>query len=118
MKRSIECLPENLSKNGLDGSKDPKDKIMICEMDEIMYYIDWFFSKTDKINMNHSSYGLKHIVERGIGKYVSNGELIAAMILSGYRYKAIDINCVFNVKVRRAKRFNNPFSVRCTPPYI
>lgn len=118
MKRSIKCLPENLSKNGFDGSKDPKNKIMICELDAIMIYIDWFFSKTDRINMNHSSYGLKHIVERGIGVYVSNGELIAAMILSGYRYKVIAINCVFNVKVKRTKRTDNRFTIRCCPPYI
>lgn len=92
MKRLIECLPVNLSKNRLDGSKDPKNRIMICELDAIMFYIDWFFSKTDRINMKHSSYRLKHIVEQEIGKYVSNGELIAAMIISGFRFKAIDIN--------------------------
>jgi hypothetical protein len=30
------------------------------------------------------SYGLKHVAERAIGHYVSNGELIAAALIAGY----------------------------------
>jgi hypothetical protein len=31
-----------------------------------------------------SSYRLKHIAERALGRYVSNGELIAAALMAGY----------------------------------
>jgi hypothetical protein len=33
------------------------------------------------------SYGMKHLVERAIGKYVTNGEFIAAALISGYSFK-------------------------------
>ncbi|KAA9163213.1 hypothetical protein FPZ12_009410 [Amycolatopsis acidicola] len=31
------------------------------------------------------SYGVKHAVEQALGRYVSNGELIVAAIMAGYR---------------------------------
>ncbi|MFI5736072.1 hypothetical protein ACIA49_38520 [Kribbella sp. NPDC051587] len=36
------------------------------------------------------SYDMKHIVENMIGRYVSNGELIAAALSAGYTYRHID----------------------------
>lgn len=39
------------------------------------------------INTNHGSYGLKHIVERAIASYTTNGELIAAMLIAGFKHK-------------------------------
>jgi hypothetical protein len=41
------------------------------------------------INLNHTSYGLKHIAEREIG-YIPNGVFVAAAIVAGYRYRRID----------------------------
>jgi hypothetical protein len=41
------------------------------------------------INLNHTSYGLKHIAEREIG-YIPNGVFVAAAIIAGYRYRRID----------------------------
>lgn len=38
-----------------------------------------------RFNRRISSYGLKHIAEHFIGEYVSNGELIAAMIATHHR---------------------------------
>lgn len=56
-----------------------------------------YFAKIKTANRNHSSYGLKHIAERHIGTYVSNGELIYAMHLEGYKIFPENINCMFNV---------------------
>jgi hypothetical protein len=40
---------------------------------------------------------LKHELERHIGVYVANGELIYAMYLEGFDIKRNDINCYFNI---------------------
>lgn len=53
------------------------------------------------MNINHSSYGLKHIAEEGIHEYVSNEELIGAMIKSGYKLKQVSaLNAIFNISER------------------
>lgn len=45
------------------------------------------------------SYQGKHIVEKHLNTYISNGEFIIAMILSGYIFKKIDgLNCNFKAK--------------------
>lgn len=68
---------------------------------------DWLStqSKIKTMNPNHSSYGLKHIVERaskakGASKtYVSNGTFIAAAIHMGFAYKHIpgSLNAMFGI---------------------
>ena len=53
-------------------------------------FINMEFVKRKTLNKKRSSYGLKHYVERRIGrrdKYVSNGELINAMIACGFDYE-------------------------------
>lgn len=52
------------------------------------------------INLKYSSYWLKHLVEKKLACYISNSELIIAMLTCGYQYKQIDgnsPNCYFNV---------------------
>lgn len=39
--------------------------------------------KTPKVN----SYYMKHVVETAIGRYVSNGQLIAAALIAGYTHQ-------------------------------
>ncbi|MGY2079718.1 hypothetical protein [Modestobacter sp. SYSU DS0657] len=51
------------------------------------------------------SYTMKHVVERAIGRYVTNGELIAAALLAGYSFKYTDgPNVLFGMSVRDVKR--------------
>jgi len=51
-----------------------------------------------------NSYHLKHVVEDQMGRYISNGELIAAAILEGWQYKENGTpNVIFAIK-RRAWR--------------
>lgn len=68
--------------------------------------------KTERVNLlGYGSYSLKHAVEkdelaRGVLKcYVSNGELIYAMILEGYNVKREGRNAYFNVTMASAERF-------------
>lgn len=44
------------------------------------------------------SYGLKHYIERQTDEYLTNGDLIVAMLLSGYKAKFYGVNCEFKVK--------------------
>lgn len=39
------------------------------------------------INVRHSSHGLKHMAERTLGEYVTNGVFIAAAIHCGFPYQ-------------------------------
>lgn len=46
-----------------------------------------------------SSYALKHVLEEQTGEYITNGDFIVAMILSGFAFKfGNSVNPVFNVK--------------------
>jgi hypothetical protein len=56
-----------------------------------------YFRETKTIYRQSSSYGIKHVAENHIGTYVSNGELIYAMHLEGYKIKRDTINCCFNI---------------------
>jgi|SRR5215203_473391 len=51
------------------------------------------------INHNHSSYGLKHVVERDVEEYISNGAFIKAAIELGYKYKVKSPNAWFAITV-------------------
>jgi len=58
-----------------------------------------YLTKSNSVYKYTSSYGLKHIIERHIGTYVSNGELIYAMHLEGFNIiRDGSINCFFNIK--------------------
>lgn len=49
----------------------------------------------------HSSYYLKHVAERALGRYVSNGELITAALLGGYPMRELDgPNVLLGVRAR------------------
>jgi len=57
--------------------------------------------KRKTISPRWNSYGLKHIVEREIRCYVTNGAFIAAAIFSGFSYKVKrnDPNVWFNISL-------------------
>lgn len=52
-----------------------------------------------------NSYTLKHVAEYSIGEYVCNGQMIAAMLIAGYRIKSSDrgVNVQFNVSRRSVR---------------
>jgi len=96
-------LPDNLTKNGFSHSEKEEDQIDKTKLEHIIRFIEMWFDKTKSINKKQSSYGLKHLVERNINTYVSNGELIASMIICDYKYKVDGINCYFNVNINNVK---------------
>lgn len=50
------------------------------------------------------SYGMKHVVEKAIGRYVSNGEFIAAALIAGYPYRHDAPNTLFGMSARDIRR--------------
>lgn len=98
-------LPKHLTKYGFD----PKgEKIQIDSLRDIRAFIRDKLVIQKNINLETSSYGLKHIAEREVGRYVGNGELIAAMILEGYDHVVshglnYPYNAHFNVSERSIK---------------
>ena len=56
----------------------------------------------------YNSYVLKHIAEQKIGRYVTNGEFIAAALMQGFRVKPYpgSINVGINMAVRDVRRYN------------
>ena len=53
--------------------------------DRVVRVRDWLLANVAPIKTpTVGSYGMKHIVEKAIGEYVTNGELIAAALMAGY----------------------------------
>lgn len=91
---------KGLKLSGFNGDIKKFDVSIFQEnekVDLIRPEIKKFFRKTKTFNNDISSYGLKHVLERHIDNYVSNGELIYAMHLEGFKIKRDGINCFFNV---------------------
>lgn len=53
------------------------------------------------------SYRMKHVVERATGKYIANGELIAAAFIVGYAFKYAAPNVQFGMSARDVNRINS-----------
>lgn len=103
-------IPKNLSRAGFHNHDVP-EWIDEERINNIVSVIRPIVKKIRSINYRVSSYGIKHDVERRIGYYVSNGELIAAMIILGFEYKrprgSAGINCYFNVSMKSLKLIYN-----------
>jgi hypothetical protein len=69
---------------------------------EICEWIRQHLRPTHRANPYRSSYGLKHIVEQDLD-YVANGELIAAMLMCGYRFVKIGPNARFNLSEKTVR---------------
>lgn len=75
----------------------------IERMTEAIIQISYLF-KPAQTRSKWSSYGGKHFLEKDdrctlSNKYITNGDFIVAMILSGYSYKfAKRVNCIFKAK--------------------
>ena len=50
------------------------------------------------------SYGMKHVMERATGRYVTNGEFIAAALIVGYTFRYAEPNVLFGMSARDLKR--------------
>lgn len=50
------------------------------------------------------SYGVKHVMERATGRYVTNGVFIAAALIAGYTFKYDQPNVMFGMSARDLNR--------------
>lgn len=103
-----QSIPEGLTMNGFDWhdlrrdethSGKPLDLELLPETRQV---IADHLQSIQTINKHCNSYRLKHIIERFLGQYISNGQLILAMIQEGYAIEKQDRspNCYFNVSQR------------------
>jgi len=62
--------------------------------EEIAYCICWLLSPERVVDteFRHNTYGLKHRMEDQTGKYVGNGEMIAAFLILGLPIRLDDFN--------------------------
>lgn len=88
-------LPPNLFRFGFKTRPNSGLPLFRKDVEKIANYIAPRFEKSNRLCKKISSYGLKHIVERDMGEYVGNGELIAAMLLCGFKYEQCGINAYF-----------------------
>ena len=77
-------LPKDLFKEGFTQNGN---LVNIKSLNYIREFIREHLEKRKIINKKMGSGGLKHVVEGSLGKDVSSGDFIAAMILEGYDYK-------------------------------
>ncbi len=79
------------------GEEPPTREVVLCK--------EWLqqYAYPTKTFRPHSSYFLKHVVERWAGEYVSNGAFIQAALDLGYSIHRIDNspNAVFNMSFPR-----------------
>ena len=84
-------------------------------VDEI---IDWLkeakIKKISSINRKQSSYKYKHVVEEQIG-YITNGQFIAAAILSGFEYEWKGPNAYFNMSQKDWNRITSGTTPSASP---
>ena len=106
---------EIITKNGFETSKKNSEKVKVEELNEIIYFIKTHFKMIKNINTKHSSYGLKHILERLMNRGVSNGELITAMLICDFKYKRYGtsgLNCHFNIGNVNEKRLKEVIQIK------
>ncbi|MDR3596516.1 hypothetical protein [Clostridium sp.] len=86
-------IEPTLTPFGIEGPKTlhTDDKFEKDYLRQIETCIDWLKEKTvdSEINQISTSYGIKHIVERELHTYVSNGSFIAAVIYLDIPYERI-----------------------------
>ena len=99
-------LPKNLSRFGF-GKCEKLEPLEKARVMEIVDFIEGRFQHQRNINQKRSSYGLKHKVERAMGSYVANGELIAAMYILDYKVEIDTPNASFNVSESSIKDVDN-----------
>ena len=76
------------------------------EPEQVQTCIEWLLAhdaldRRKTINTKFTSYGLKHMVERATGQYVSNGAFICAALYLGYKMKRSRLsspNVYFNIR--------------------
>ena len=72
---------------GLHDSAHPITESSLARIRQVCQFLAQHTRATSGVKDDRSSYAWKHIAEHALGAYVSNGEFIAAALLSGHRLK-------------------------------
>ncbi|MEM7556000.1 MAG: hypothetical protein AAF378_18260 [Cyanobacteria bacterium P01_A01_bin.84] len=106
-------IPENLYFHGFECSSypNPKKQFNTEKIRKTMQLINKYCQHTQTIRKDIGSYSLKHIIEKHFAdNYLSNGELIVAMLNCGFDYKKEHVdspNCYFNVSKKSIRELND-----------
>lgn len=92
---------EWLTYRGYESNEDLRRRLSENE-DEFDRAVDWVgrhMRRQQAMNQFRSSYGLKHICENMVGRYISNGVMIAAFLAHEYEWARIhtSLSVEFNV---------------------
>jgi len=87
---------------------------LLDNVEQIQDVVSWLedIDKIVSFNKRHSSYGLKHIVEKYAHRYVANGSFIVGSVLSGFKVQIATPNAYFNIseKSLKLKTGGRPYS--------
>ena len=99
-------LPNDLY---LFGFANKGTRIDTTKLTDLRELIRKEFKATYRLCSTRTSYGLKHIAESLLGRYVANGEFIAAMLLEGFKCQRIgdSPNACFNLSERGMKELQS-----------
>lgn len=68
-----------------------------ARMFPVITFIERHFQKGDEINRSANSQWLAQIYRNGTGGQITNGQMTAAMIISGFKYERNGLNGLFNI---------------------
>lgn len=87
------------------GFTDFGEKIEIESLAEIRNFIKLNFVKVERFNSRYSSRSLLEIFRKYLGDSVTNGMVISAMILEGFKFKKYGCNAIFNLSKKSIQKF-------------
>lgn len=100
--KTILMLPYPIT---VHGFTDFGDKIEIGSLAEIRNFIKLNFAKVKMINSFYESCQLADIIRKNLGISVTNGMVISAMILEGFKFKKCGSNANFNLSRKSIQKF-------------
>lgn len=110
--------PWSIGCENLDSDKCGEDVALMSDLpkDVQKKVSDWIFGKLWKIdspNYDHTSYSLKHLMEKQTGIYVTNNQMKDAMLMEGFRpVKVNELNWVFCIS-QKSPAFTGGVKINC-----
>lgn len=118
--KSLELILQQnewLTMTGYGGSGREELSNAVSPFVSACEWIDHYMRKAPEINRQRTSYGIKHICEREVDQYISNGVMIAAFLACDYLWErdGRSFNLMFNasesaIRVAESLLTNGHFS--------
>lgn len=103
---SVECCPNLDLSKGEEAHMSGNDplhffKLSKDEQEALTEWIGYALEPDEYHICSDDSYGIKHMYERDMGKYVTNGQFKGAMIHYGFDpVNPRDLNCYYRLKIK------------------